>query len=87
LLLEIQKPKAIFLSRNFGPEASAQCGYDHVTGDAAIGIACDLQDPPELVHKFLKEWEKGYPIVIGIYTKTEDIYLISLLRKIVLQNI
>ena len=74
--------KAVFLSRNFGPEASANAFYKYSNGDAIIGIAADLQDPPEMIPQFIKKWEKNNDIVFGIYTKTEDNILITLLRKL-----
>jgi len=81
----IEKDKhisGIFLSRNFGPEASATACYTYATGDAIIGIAADLQDPPELIPQFIEKWEKGNDIIFGIYTKTEDSILISWARKL-----
>jgi len=71
----------VFLSRNFGPEASAMACYEYSTGDAVIGIAADLQDPPELIPQFIKKWERGNDIVFGIYTETEDNIIITWLRK------
>jgi len=71
----------VLLSRNFGPEASLQAILDHVTGDAFIGIPCDFEDPPELVPEFIKKWEQGFNIVVGIYTKSEDDAFTTLLRK------
>ena len=56
------------MSRNFGPEASATACYIYATGDAVIGMAADLQDPPELIPQFIKKWEQGNDIVFGIYT-------------------
>jgi len=81
----IKKDKCIsgiFLSRNFGPEASATACYIYATGDAVIGMAADLQDPPELIPQFIKKWEQGNDIVFGIYTKTEDNIFIYWLRKL-----
>lgn len=71
----------IFLTRNFGAEASGQAAFDHATGDAVIGIAADLQDPPELIPEFIKKWEEGYAIVQGTYTKNEDNYVMRFLRS------
>ena|SRR3989344_363650 len=71
----------VFLSRNFGPEASLQAILDHVSGDAFIGIPCDFEDPPELIPEFIKKWEQGNNIVAGVYTKSEDDIFTSLLRK------
>lgn len=74
----------IFLSRNFGPEASGQAGLDRARGDGIIGLGCDLQDPPEMIPGFLKKWEEGYDLVLGIYIRAEtgDNPLISLSRKV-----
>ena len=72
----------VFLSRNFGPEASGQAALDYVSGDVFITMACDLQDPPDLILKFLKKWEEGYGVVFGIYTKSEDNFIITLMRKV-----
>lgn len=48
------------LSRNFGKENAMLAGLDYAGGDAVILMDADLQDPPELIPKMLKEWEKGY---------------------------
>ena len=48
------------LSRNFGKETAMIAGLDHVTGDAAVIIDADLQDPPELIPKMIAYWEEGY---------------------------
>lgn len=48
------------LSRNFGKEISMIAGIDYLTGDAAIIMDADLQDPPELIPEMISWWEKGY---------------------------
>ncbi len=55
----------IELSRNFGKEVALSAGLDHASGDAVIIIDADLQDPPELILTFLKEWHDGYDVVYG----------------------
>ena len=55
----------IELSRNFGKEVALTAGLDHVCGDAVIIIDADLQDPPELIHTFLREWRAGYDVAYG----------------------
>lgn len=55
----------ISLSRNFGKEVALTAGLDHCRGAAAIVIDTDLQDPPELIGDFIREWRNGYDVVYG----------------------
>lgn len=60
-----KRVKVILNTRNFGPYRSAKNCCFSATGDAVICIACDMQDPPELIPEFLKYWEEGYLLVLG----------------------
>lgn len=53
------------LSRNFGKEIAMLAGFDHATGDCAVLMDADLQDPPEVVDRMLQLWEEGYDDVYG----------------------
>jgi polyisoprenyl-phosphate glycosyltransferase len=55
----------IDLSRNFGKELAMTAGLDQVAGDAVVVIDADLQDPPELIADFVREWRTGYDVVYG----------------------
>jgi dolichol-phosphate mannosyltransferase len=62
-----KKVKIIFMSRNFGsPQPSFIAGLEYSKGDAAILLHGDIQDPPELIPKFIEKWKKGYDVVYGI---------------------
>jgi glycosyltransferase involved in cell wall biosynthesis len=50
----------ISFSRNFGKEIAMAAGFDYVTGDAAVILDADLQDPPELIKEMIMYWEEGY---------------------------
>ena len=67
-----KKVKAIFNAKNFGQFNSPYHGILQVTGDCVISMVCDFQDPLELIPQYLKEWESGYKIVIGIKTSSKE---------------
>src|SRR3989338_5734164 len=72
----------VFLSRNFGPEASPQVALDYANGDAFILYECDAQDPVDLIPQFIKKWEDGDQVVVGMRTKIEDNVLMTSARKL-----
>ena len=59
------KVKIISFSRNFGHQAAVTAGIKYVTGDAAVIIDADLQDPPETIPDMIKLWEEGNDVVYG----------------------
>lgn len=76
-----KKVKAIFNVRNFGQYKSPYYGMLQTTGDCTISMCCDFQDPVELIPEFIKEWEKGYKIVIGIKNKSKENKIIYFFRS------
>ena len=57
--------QAIRLSRNFGPHVALSAGLHQAEGDAVAVLACDLQDPPEVIRGFVEKWQAGARIVWG----------------------
>ena len=75
-----KKIRAIFNLKNFGQFNSPYYGYCQTTGDCAIGICADFQDPVEMIPIFLKYWEEGYQIVCGVKTSSQESKLVYGLR-------
>ena len=67
-----KKVKAIFNAKNFGQSNSPYYGMLQMTGDCVIGLAADFQDPPERIVDFIKKWEEGYRIVIGVKVNSKE---------------
>lgn len=74
------KIKAIFNAKNFGQFNSPYYGVLQVTGDCVIQMCCDFQDPVELIPQYVREWENGYKIVIGIKTSSKESKVMRFLR-------
>jgi glycosyltransferase involved in cell wall biosynthesis len=79
---EDSRVKVIFNTRNFGhirpfPHAAFQ-----TRGDAVIGMASDLEDPPELIPKFVAHWKNGFKIALGQKTSSEESFAFFTVRKI-----
>ena len=74
--------KAIFNVKNFGQFNSPYYGLTQCTGDCAISICADFQDPVELIPTFLKYWEEGYQIVYGVKSSSRESRLMYGLRSI-----
>jgi glycosyltransferase involved in cell wall biosynthesis len=75
-----KRVKAIFNAKNFGQFNSPYYAMCQTDGDCAITLCCDFQDPVEMIPKFVQEWEKGYKIVCGIKTASEENRFIRWLR-------
>ena len=74
------KIRAIFNVKNFGQFNSPYYGLCQTSGDCAISVCADFQDPVELIPVFLKYWEEGYQIVCGIKTSSKENKLMYRLR-------
>jgi glycosyltransferase involved in cell wall biosynthesis len=68
--------RGIRFSRNFGYQRSIFAGYAHASGDAAVQLDCDLEDPPAIIEDFVRLWERGHEVVYGIRrTRQEPMWL------------
>lgn len=74
LLKEIQaknprRVKVLQLARNFGHQLAMTAGIRASSGKAVVVTDCDLQDPPEVILKFIDKWREGHDIVYGVRTE------------------
>jgi len=74
--------KVIVNARNFGHIRSPFHGLLQAKGDAVISIVADLQDPPAMIADFLKKWEAGYKIVVGVKKGSQESRWMFAVRKL-----
>lgn len=79
-----KKIKVINLSRRFGHMSSIMAGLRNATGNAAIYLDIDLQDPPDLIPKMVNYWlHEGYDVVYTTRKKTSgNNFVLKILSKI-----
>ena len=58
-------------SRNFSSQSAFTSGMLKATGDAIVLLDGDLQDPPEIIEKFIEKWQEGNQVVYGIRNKRQ----------------
>ena len=74
--------KIIVNARNFGHIRSPFHAILQAQGDAVISIVADLQDPPELIKEFIRKWESGCKIVVGVKKDSKESSLFYALRQL-----
>ena len=67
-----KRVKVIVNARNFGHIRSPYHAILQSQGQAVIGIAADLQDPPSLIRDFIQKWEEGYKVVLGVKAQSQE---------------
>jgi polyisoprenyl-phosphate glycosyltransferase len=73
---------AINHTRNFGSQAAFTSGLQLCTGDMAVLMDGDLQDPPELIPQFFEKWQQGYQVVYGVRVKREATHFLQIAYKL-----
>jgi glycosyltransferase involved in cell wall biosynthesis len=59
--------KYMSLRRNFGEHNAVMCAFNYVTGDYAVVIDDDFQNPPSEIRKLVEEARRGYDVVYSRY--------------------
>lgn len=73
--------KVILNAANFGHIRSPFNAVMQATGDAVAVLCSDLQEPPELIAEFVRQWETGYQVVCGVKPKSRENPLMFCLRR------
>lgn len=68
-------------SRNFGSQSAFRSGMELATKKSVVLLDGDLQDPPELIEKFVEYWKQGYEVVYGRRVKREASLFMQLAYK------
>jgi polyisoprenyl-phosphate glycosyltransferase len=79
---ENHQVKIIVNTRNFGHIRSPYYALLQSRGEAVISIVSDLQDPPGMIVDFIRKWEEGYKIVIGVKMKSRESPIFFAVRKL-----
>lgn len=57
--------KLVKFSRRFGQPMATMAGLQYSSGEAAVIMDVDLQDPPELIVDMVAKWREGYDVVMA----------------------
>jgi dolichol-phosphate mannosyltransferase len=60
------------LARNFGHQIAISAGMDFATGSGVIIMDSDLQDPPEVLPRFIEKWREGHDVVYAIRQQRKE---------------
>ncbi|MCI5778584.1 MAG: glycosyltransferase family 2 protein [Lentisphaeria bacterium] len=82
LAAEDPKFKVILNANNFGHIRSPFNALLNSSGDAVLYICSDLQEPPEMLTEFLRQYHAGYKVVCGVRSDTKSSRLMEALRDV-----
>ena len=82
LCISDSRVKAIFNAKNFGFSRSTYYAVLQATGDAVVLMFADMQDPPEIIPKFVKKWEEGNLVVVGIKASSKESFFMTQVRRL-----
>jgi dolichol-phosphate mannosyltransferase len=63
---EWPQARGVRLTRNFGSPMAIVAGLREATGEAAVVLSADLQEPPELLAELVRAWRGGATAVFAV---------------------
>ena len=70
-----ERVKVLKLMSNCGAHAAIRAGLEHASGDMAVFLACDLQDPPEVIGQMIDKLVDPYQVVLAVRRSRSDSWL------------
>lgn len=74
--------KIIVNARNAGFVRSSFYGLLQAFGDAVIFVEADLQTPPATILEFIKKWESGSKVIVGVKEESHENFVMFRIRKL-----
>ncbi|MGA2714054.1 MAG: NAD-dependent epimerase/dehydratase family protein [Bryobacteraceae bacterium] len=81
LSMDDRNVRGISHSRNFGSQSAFRSGMMVASKNSCVLLDGDLQDPPELIEKFVALWRDGFDVVYGKRVKREAPLLMQFAYK------
>ncbi len=72
---EDKRFKVLSLSRNYGHQAAILAGLSQSKGEYVGIIDGDLQDPPEILHEFVRKLDEGFDVAYAVRKKRKEGFL------------
>jgi len=76
-----KRVKLLKFSKNFGSHIACVAGLSHASGDAAIMMSADMQEPPELIPLMINKWKEQFGVIWAVREEREESYIKVLLAK------
>jgi len=64
--------RVLKLAQNVGSHMAIRAGLEHATGDVAVFLACDLQDPPDVIPAMLEKLRHPVQLVWAVRNTRQD---------------
>ncbi len=74
--------KCIFNANNFGAARSGYNGFLNASGDCAVLMCSDLQDPPEMLESLIRKWQEGFHAVCAVKGEYTGSFIMRQFRRV-----
>ncbi len=82
LAVKDKKFKVILNTKNFGPDRSSFHALKQSNGDLVINIHTDLEEPVDLIDKFISSWENGNKVAFGQKIESNEFFITKIFKNL-----